>query len=79
MFTTNNNTDYDVHGSSSFVEYKEYANSSCIGFISVNLVYPNLEQKEPNEVTLDAIKEAADTDLLDSFNSVEDFFNDLEV
>ena len=72
------NTEYDVNSSSSFVGYIDYTSSSLTTYF-LPVLYANIVfQKNPNITTLKAMEEANKKNELKDFNSVEDFFEDLE-
>ena len=78
MMIFNENTDYDVYNSSTFVGYADYTSSSltnyCLPISPVNIGF----QKNPTIITLKAMEEANKKEELKYFSTVEDFFEDLE-
>ena len=78
MYHSTKNDIY-THNSSSFVGYTDYTNSSISGFV---VPFYHIREitipKNPNLITLNAILEAEQKENLQSFETIEDFFDDLE-
>ena len=74
----NDNTDYNVNNSSSFVGYTDYTTSSLISYFLPILSADIVFQKNPTITTLKAMEEANKKNELKDFSSVGDFFEDLE-
>jgi len=72
------NSDYNLSNSSSFVGYKDYSSSSVNNFVIPIFPINIIIDKNPTLTTIHAIKEAENKETLVNYNTVKDFFNDLE-
>jgi hypothetical protein len=74
----NENTDYMVNNSSSFVGYMDYTDSSVNNYSFPYRPLNEEREQTPTVSTLMAILEAINGNNLHTFHNVDDFFGDLE-
>jgi len=74
----NENFEDDFCGSSSYIGFTDYTNSSSVSFVA-NVVLPiQMPDNRPNINTLLAAMDARNVDGLEEFDNADELFEDLE-
>ena len=72
------NSDYEISNSASFVNYYDFSSSSSTNLAIPQYLFEVFISENPTITTIHAIDEANRRENLETFESVQDFYTDLE-